>query len=114
MVHLDVRADNLLVGPDGFVTVVDWPWASRGASWIDPLSLIINVDLYSGHDPERLVERYLAHSASAAEITAVLAGLSGYFADVARTPPPNGLPTVRAFQQAQADSTLRWLRRRLD
>jgi hypothetical protein len=28
LVHLDVRADNLLIRPDGTVAVVDWPWAA--------------------------------------------------------------------------------------
>jgi hypothetical protein len=46
------------------------------------------------------------------DITAALAGLCGYFTDIARQPPDQGLPTVRAFQRAQAGSTLSWLRRR--
>jgi hypothetical protein len=46
------------------------------------------------------------------DVTAVLAGICGYLTDVARQPPDQGLPTVRAFQRAQAESTLRWLRRR--
>jgi hypothetical protein len=46
------------------------------------------------------------------DITAALAGLCGYFTDVARQPPDPGLPTVRAFQRAQTRSTLSWLRRR--
>lgn len=114
VVHVDVRADNLLVGLAGYVSLVDWPWASRGASWVDRLLLIVNVDLYGGHDPERLVERHLGGLASPPQLTAVLAGFCGYFTDVARRPAVPGLPTVRAFQQAQADSTLIWLRRRLD
>jgi len=34
------------------------------------------------------------------------------WADATRRPPPPGLPTVRAFQQAQLDVTLDWLRMR--
>nr|WP_274531751.1 hypothetical protein [Micromonospora hortensis] len=30
-----------------------------------------------------------------------------------RRPPPQGIPTVRAFQQAQADALLPWLATRL-
>nr|WP_237747315.1 hypothetical protein [Micromonospora lupini] len=48
-----------------------------------------------------------------AALTGVYAGLAGFFADSARRPPPPGIPTVRAFQQAQADALLPWLAQRL-
>jgi serine/threonine protein kinase len=111
LLHTDIRADNLLIRTDGTVAVVDWPWACNGAAWFDQLLLCINVDLYGGHDPEKLVLHNLG-TVSREDITAVLAGLCGYFTDVARQPPDQGLPTVRAFQRAQAQSTLSWLRRR--
>jgi Ser/Thr protein kinase RdoA (MazF antagonist) len=50
LVHTDVRADNLLLGADGRVTVVDWPHACRGPAWLDRLLLLVNVRLYGGHD----------------------------------------------------------------
>lgn len=93
--------------------MVDWPWASQGASWVDRLLLVINIDLYGGHDPDDLVDRHLSRLTSSRTITATIGGLCGYFTDSARQPPPHGLPTVRAFQAAQAASTLAWLRRRL-
>ncbi|GAA3604643.1 hypothetical protein [Microlunatus ginsengisoli] len=65
-----------------------------------------------GLRPEDVVGRYLAE-VEPDRLTAALAGLSGYFVDAARNPPPRGLPTVRAFQAAHGVSTLRWLRRRL-
>ena len=52
LVHLDVRADNMLVRPDGSVVLLDWPWACRGAAWLDSVALLVNVGLYGGHDPE--------------------------------------------------------------
>ncbi|HEY5820344.1 MAG TPA: phosphotransferase [Propionibacteriaceae bacterium] len=112
LVHSDIRADNLLVGADHAVTVVDWPWAATGADWVDQLMLVVNVDLYGGHDPESLLAQYL-NRVPDQDVTAVLAGMCGYFSDAARQPAPVGLPTVRAFQAAQADSTRAWLRRRL-
>lgn len=113
LVHGDLRADNLLVRPDGIVAVVDWPWASPGADWLDRALLMINVDLHGGHDVDALLARSTP-AARAGDITAVLAGVCGYFHDAAREPPPVGLPTVRGFQRDQARSTLAWLRRRLD
>ncbi len=111
LVHGDTRADNLIVRDDDTVVVIDWPWACEGAAWFDLLCLAINVDLHGG-DPERLVARHLG-DVQPDDLTAALAGLTGYFVDAARYPPPPGLPTVREFQAAQGRSTLRWLRRRL-
>ena len=111
LLHSDIRADNLLIRTDGTVAVVDWPWACIGAAWFDQLLLCINVDLYGGYNTEELVKHYLG-TVSRDDITAALAALCGYFTDVARQPPDPGLPTVRAFQRAQAQSTLSWLRTR--
>ena len=55
VVHCDLRADNLLVRPDGSMVVVDWPWALTGPDSLDRLLLLINIDLYGGQDAEQLV-----------------------------------------------------------
>ncbi|MCW3814170.1 phosphotransferase [Micromonospora sp. DR5-3] len=112
--HLDIRADNLLIGADGTVNVVDWPWACRGPAWLDSLMILINVQVYGGHDPEALLRDLpLTTGVDPADLTGVLAGFTGFFLDGARLPPPPGIPTVRAFQRAQGDALLRWLARRL-
>ncbi|MFJ8578478.1 phosphotransferase family protein [Micromonospora sp. NPDC093277] len=112
--HLDIRADNLLISPDGTVNVVDWPWACRGSAWLDSLMILINVQVYGGHDPEALLRDLpLAAGVDPADLTGVLAGFTGFFLDGSRLPPPTGIPTVRAFQRAQGDALLRWLDRRL-
>lgn len=112
--HVDVRADNLLVGPDGAVTVVDWPWACRGPAWLDTVLLLVNVRLHGGHDTEALLRRLpVTADVDPAAVTGVLAGLAGFFLDGARQPPPVGIPTVRAFQRAQGDAVLPWVARRL-
>jgi hypothetical protein len=112
--HLDIRADNLLIGPDGTVTVVDWPWACRGPAWLDSLLTLVNVQVHGGHDPEALLAALpLAAGVDPADLTGVLAGFTGFFLDGARQPPPPGIPTVRAFQRLQGDALLPWLARRL-
>lgn len=112
--HLDVRADNILLRADGSAVLVDWPWAARGPAWIDPLCLLLNVELYGGPDPEALIARSAALRETKPEVlNAGLAGLAGYFVDSARRPPSPGLPTLRAFQRAQGEAALGWLRRRL-
>jgi Ser/Thr protein kinase RdoA (MazF antagonist) len=39
LLHVDVRADNLLL-PDDAVLLVDWPGAAIGAAWIDLLAML--------------------------------------------------------------------------
>jgi hypothetical protein len=112
LTHLDVRADNLLIGRAGAVTLVDWPWACRGAAWLDTLLLLINVRLYGGHDTDALLARHAR--ADPADLTGALAGFAGFLADVSRRPAPPGLPTVRACQRAQHEVVLGWVRARLD
>jgi len=76
--------------------------------------LCINLLLYGGVDVDPLVAHLALDAAvSEAVLIDVLAGYAGYFLDAARRPPPPGLPTVRAFQRAQADALLPWVRRRL-
>lgn len=83
----------------------------EGPAWLDTLALLINVRLHGGHDTSALLTRCAADAgADRDELLAVLAGFGGYFADIARRPPPRGLPTVRAFQRAQAGAVLSWLR----
>jgi aminoglycoside phosphotransferase (APT) family kinase protein len=106
LVHLDVRADNLLIGPSGEVTVVDWPAACRGARWLDRVLLLINVRLYGGHDCGALLRSI---DGDRDDMWSVLIGLTGYFLDRSRMPPPPGIPTVRAFQRAHGDALLAWL-----
>ncbi|GAB4060139.1 aminoglycoside phosphotransferase family protein [Catellatospora paridis] len=113
--HTDIRADNLLVGPDGTVTVVDWPWACVGPAWLDSMMIMVNVNLFGGHDVDALLAAHTAPlGARPADVTGVLAGMTGYFLDAARRPAPPGIPTVRAFQRAQGEASLRWLRTRLE
>lgn len=111
LVHLDVRADNLLVGPQGQVTLVDWPWACSGPAWLDRLMVLVNVRLFGGHDTQAMLSDLAVRTRAGPEdLTAVLAGVAGYFVDVARRPAPAGLPTVRAFQRAQGEAIVTWLR----
>lgn len=115
LVHRDVRADNILIRPDGAVALVDWPWAARGVGWFDALSLLVNVRLY---DPRADVERLTREHAVFAEMdpdaaTRVLAGFAGYFLEASQQAPIPALPTLRRFQFDQGVATLGWLRERM-
>lgn len=111
LVHVDIRADNLLIQPDGAVMVVDWPSAAIGAPWFDTLSLLLNIRLYGGEIDDSVLDVFEPDPGA---VTAVVAGLAAFFTDQAREPDPPGLPTLRRFQQDQADVMLPWLRTRLD
>lgn len=114
LVHYDIRADNTLIRADGEAVLVDWPWALRGAGWIDLVQLGFNIRL---HDPtfdvERLVGEHPAfEGVPAAHVTRLLVVFSGHLLDKSREPDPPGLPTLRGFQRAQALAILAWVAER--
>jgi len=106
LTHCDIRADNILVRDDGRPIFVDWPWGCIGPAWLDRVLLAVNV-LVNGGTADRLVT-----DLDPTVVTDVVTGVTGYFLHTCRTPPPPGIPAVRAFQRAQADALLPWLRRR--
>ena len=113
LVHCDIRADNLLIRPDGTVVVVDWPWGCTGPSWLDTLLLGVNVRVYGGDGEAVLTGLSSRTGVSPATLTDVLVGFTGFFVDAGRLPAVPGLPTVREFQRAQGEALLPWLRRRI-
>jgi aminoglycoside phosphotransferase (APT) family kinase protein len=112
LLHLDVRADNLLLTADR-VFVVDWPWAAVGAAWVDLAAMLPSVAMQGGGDPEEIFRAHpVARDADAARVDAYLAALAGFLMWHSCQPPPPGLPTLRPFQAAQAEHALAWLARR--
>jgi aminoglycoside phosphotransferase (APT) family kinase protein len=112
LLHLDLRADNLLLTPTR-VVVVDWPWAAIGAAWVDLLLLLPSVHVQGGPQPEALFGRHaVARDVNPDAVTAVLAAMAGYLAHESRQPPPPGLPTLRAYQEDHSRPALAWLRQR--
>jgi hypothetical protein len=112
LVHGDIRSDNILLTADR-VVFVDWPHAAIGAPVFDVVAWGPSVVLEGGPGPEELLS---AHEPSLAAdpdaITALVAAVTGFFVARSFRPPPPGLPTVRAFQAAQGEVALAWLRRR--
>lgn len=114
LLHTDIRADNLLVTGDD-IYVIDWPHASIGPAWADLLFMLPSVAMQGGPDPWTLFDTHPVQAGAEPErVDAVLCGLAGYFVSEARRPAPPGLPTLRAFQRAQGEQAVRWLRQRLD
>ncbi len=112
LLHLDLRADNMLLTPDR-VVVVDWPHARVGAPWVDLLFFAPSVAMQGGPPPEDLLSRHPhTRQADADAVTAVVAGIAGFFVREGMQPAPPGLPTLRTFQAAQGEVAREWLARR--
>jgi hypothetical protein len=111
LLHLDIRADNILLSPER-VWFVDWPSACVGAPWVDILAFAPSVAMQGGPLPEDVIARHPAcRAADADAVTAVIVAIAGYFTHSSLQPAPPGLPTVRAFQAAQGRVAREWLAR---
>lgn len=112
LLHFDIRADNLLLTPER-VMVVDWPHVRIGAAWVDLVWFAPSVAMQGGPLPEDLLARHsAARAADPAAVTSTLAAIAGFFTWHSLQPPSPGLPTLRAFQAAQAAAARAWLARR--
>jgi aminoglycoside phosphotransferase (APT) family kinase protein len=113
LLHADIRADNILLTGHGAI-VVDWPWACRGASFTDLVLFAPSVAIQGGPPPAELIASSRSGgAASPRAVTALVCALAGYLTERSLRPPPLGLPTIRAFQAAQATITRQWLTERL-
>jgi aminoglycoside phosphotransferase (APT) family kinase protein len=112
LLYIDLRADNVLLTAAGAV-VVDWPHACVGAPWVDLLFSLPSIAMNGGGEPQRLWDSHRpADAADPAAVTVVLTAATGFFLWRATRPAPPNLPQVRAFQRAQGEAALAWLRQR--
>lgn len=110
LLHLDIRADNLLLTEDR-VVVVDWPHAGVGAAWVDLVCLLPSVTMQGGPAPWEVFDPHPLTRRTAPEaVVSVVAALAGYMVFGSLLPPSPGLPTIREFQRLQAAESLAWLR----
>ena len=113
LVHQDLRGDNVLLTDRGAV-VVDWPYASRGAAFCDLVGWLPSLKLEGGPDPEEMVaSTRVGREADPDALTTLVVALAGFFVSASLQPPPPGIPHVRAFQRAQGEVCLDWLKLRL-
>jgi aminoglycoside phosphotransferase (APT) family kinase protein len=112
LLHFDTRADNILIAGDR-VYVLDWPSARIGAAFVDWLIMAPSVAMQGGPSPEEFMSRFDLSGVPRDDFDAILCSVAGYFVVRALDPPPPGLPTVRAFQAAQGEVALAWLKNRL-
>lgn len=115
LVHSDLRLDNILLGEDGEVLLVDWPWASRGCAWYDALTVLVEARIFDpALDADAIAAAHLVFaSVSVDAVNGVLAGLAAYYADASRRPAVPRLPTLRSYHAQQASAAVGWLKSRL-
>ena len=120
LVHGDLRGDNaLLVLDRGAVPAlralaVDWPFAARGAAFCDLVGMLPAVQVEGGPDPASMLAQHpLPAGTDDDAVTCYVGVLTGYFLHSSLQPPPPAIPHVRAFQRAQAEACIPWLRHRL-
>jgi hypothetical protein len=112
LVHLDIRADNVLLTPDD-VWFVDWPWAALGAPWLDLVAMLPSVAMQCGPDPMDIWASHpLSRGVDDEAVDSFLAAFTGMLTRQSLLPPTPGLPTLRAFQAGQGRAARRWLARR--
>ena len=110
VLNLDVRADNIVIGADGAVWFVDWPWACTGPAAADVVVLLVNFAV-AGLDPQTWLPR--SHVADDQLVTDFLCLLVGMWSAASISPAPPGTQGIREFQRAHLVAATRWLRRRL-
>lgn len=110
LIHFDVRADNLVLARDR-TYLVDWPHAGIGDPAIDLAGFAPSVAMQGGPEPEEILRRSGSDTDPDA-VNAIVAAVAGLFTHRALLPPPPGLPTLRAFQDAQGVVARRWLAQR--
>jgi aminoglycoside phosphotransferase (APT) family kinase protein len=109
LVHADIRADNLLLTAER-VVVVDWPHACLGSAFLDVALFAPSVAMQGGPSPAELVTRTRAgRGADSAALVAMVCAIAGFLTERSLRPSPQGLPTLRAFQAAQATIARDWL-----
>jgi Ser/Thr protein kinase RdoA (MazF antagonist) len=113
VVHMDLRDDNILIGPGGRVWICDWNWPVLGAPWLDLVALVLAA-AGDGLDADAvLLTHPLTRDVEPRSIDAWLATLWLYFTTSMKGPIPAHSPHLRSHQAWYAEATEDWLRHRL-
>lgn len=111
LLHFDLRSDNILFDAKGDVRLLDWPDICWGPILFDLVGFFPSVQGESDLnciDLMRIYQDISGLSFDEEDQFAVLASISGYFADNAYRNVPPALPRLRWIQKLQLDSCLDW------
>ncbi|MBA2573517.1 MAG: phosphotransferase [Nocardioidaceae bacterium] len=113
IVHMDLRDDNVLIGPAGDVWFVDWNWPVLGAKWIDLVCLLLSAR-GDGLDVESMCAGHqLSRDVEPIAIDSLLAVLWSFWGLQITEPVPPGSPHLRDHQTWYEEVTRDWLAERL-
>ncbi|MFJ6212687.1 phosphotransferase [Streptomyces sp. NPDC092296] len=112
LLHIDLRADNMLMRDPDTALVIDWAYLHQGAPWLDPAFLGPQL-IRAGHTPGQVTE-LLARVSSwrAAPPAAALSfavAQAGYWERSSRLPAPPGVPYLRGYQAEMAAVGRDWV-----
>jgi hypothetical protein len=104
LLHTDWNYSNVIITESGAARLVDWPWATRGAAWIDPGCWIVWLIL-AGREPadaELWAARVPAwHTATPRELAVFATALAGEWTATADQRP-------NVWTQGLRDAAQRW------
>ncbi|MEU6934931.1 hypothetical protein AB4225_36035 [Streptomyces sp. 2RAF24] len=106
LLHCDIRADNMLLGPRGPL-LVDWALAHRGAPWLDT-ALMVPQLILAGHNAEE-AEKHASQipayrDAPDDAITAFASSITAYWTERAH----QGVPALRQYRQRAVEAGRAW------
>lgn len=114
LLHMDLRSDNILITATGEARFVDWPWAARGAAWLDMIQFLPTA-VPQGVDAEAVWHAFPpGRAADPTAVNRVLAGIAGGYLVGAQKPAPPGIPHLREDGYRWGEAALDWLRARLE
>ncbi|UQU67441.1 phosphotransferase [Couchioplanes caeruleus] len=103
--HQDIRGDNIIIrAGDGRAVLVDWGYASHGASWLDRALLAADV-VAAGHEggPETARQQALELlTDQPPEAARFVIAQAGMWRRNSTLPPHPGMPTHRRWQHQRA------------
>jgi aminoglycoside phosphotransferase (APT) family kinase protein len=112
--HLDSRADNVLIDATQKAWIIDWPWASVGARWVDGLMYLFDCRVRGeAVDSDAILRTHpIFEGVDASAINSMLSSVTGGFFNKARQPSPPNMPALREFQRKEGIAGADWLRER--
>ena len=108
LVHGDLRLDNFIFTQER-AYAVDWPNACFGPLVFDQMFLFSNLEAEGFGKTEELIEQFGSYISD--DAVAMLASLSGYFADQAYRDVPERMPRLRWMQKSMLLAQLKCLSR---
>lgn len=110
LVHGDLRPDNILIDVHGRARLLDWPWAARGAGWVDALLYLLDLRVSdAGADVDPLLSHPVFDESRTADHVSLLAAIGGGWFEKCRWPAPAGMTTIRDFQRREALAAVAWV-----